>query len=347
VWRIVANKLSHSSINRFRQCGESYRLHYIERIRPTGTTSALVFGAALDNALNVLLTGTGNAEEEFGQCFTTTTINNEKIYIPTSEIISYSTADYDRDLLDANDLKEIEEYTEKSRALRGDNLPPDLIRNYASWHCLRQKGLLMIRDYREKVLPRITKVHAVQRTIALDNGSGDKVTGLVDLVAGIDEHPLCILDNKSTSRPYDNDSARNSEQLALYLHALESEFPTRMVGYIVLNKKVRKNKTKICQKCGVDGSTTAHKTCNNMIDGVRCHGEFDITIDPEIDVQIIVDEMPESVEQTVLANVDTVNTMINDKVFDKNEKSCNNWYGKQCPHFGLCHGGSMKGLVKV
>ena len=112
----MGNRLSHSAINRYKMCGESYRLHYVEKIRPNGTSSALLFGAALDNALNVLLT-VGNelsAEEVFEQSFRKQTINGKEINVPTSTIVSYSNADWDKDILTKDDVELLATFAKES-----------------------------------------------------------------------------------------------------------------------------------------------------------------------------------------------------------------------------------------
>lgn len=359
----MGNKLSHSSISRFRMCPENFRLHYLERIRPEATTGPLIFGAALDNALNILLTDPdGSAEQIFEQHFTTQKINGKDIHLPTSTQIVYHKSDYDADLITANDVKILEDYAKESglpgytdhlSTIKEVRKKKELTQleqsylNFTTWLCMYNKGMLMLKAYRDKVLPRINVVHEVQREFSLTNGSGDSIIGLVDLIADIDGEGTVILDNKTAGRPYDRDSAKNSEQLGLYLHVLEEEYKTRKVGYIVLLKNVIKNKVKICTKCGHDGSSTSHSTCSNMIDNKRCHGEYNITMTPEIGVQIIIDEMNQDVEATVIAEADTVNTMISNKQFEKNTECCEKWFGSRCPFFDLCHNKSMKGLVKV
>lgn len=360
----MPNRLSHSSIQRYKMCPKSYEYHYVDRIRPNGTSSALLFGAALDSALNVLLT-VGNelsAEEVFEQSFRKQTINGKEINVPTSTIVSYSNADWDKDILTKDDVELLATFAKESGLSEyTDHLSARLILkkketlseqeqsllNYMHWLCLFRKGLLMLKAYRTKVLPEIEEVLCVQKEFNLKNGAGDSVVGLVDLVAKMRGHGVVILDNKTAGRPYERDSARNSEQLALYLHELEEEYKTRKIGYIVLLKSVNKNKVKICKTCGADGSNTSHTTCNAMMNGKRCKGEFNITMDPEIDVQIIIDEMPEDVEAVVLENVDTVNTLITDKVFEKNLECCDKWFGQRCAYYNLCHGGSEEGLTRM
>lgn len=48
-------KLSHSGRELYETCGYKFQLHYNQRLRSKNTSSALLFGSAFDEALNVLL----------------------------------------------------------------------------------------------------------------------------------------------------------------------------------------------------------------------------------------------------------------------------------------------------
>lgn len=360
----MSNRLSHSAMNRYSMCSESYRLHYIEKIRPNGTSSPLMFGAALDEALNCLLLNKGNAEEQFERSFTTQKINGAEVYLPTSTQVRYSKADLDFDLFTEADaerltqqakssgLSQYSDYTSAIKDLRKKETLTELEQtfyNLAHWLSLYRKGLLMLVAYRSKVLPLIKNVRAVQQEFSLKNQDGDEVVGLIDFVADIDGHDTpVILDNKTAGRPYEADSVAKSEQLTLYMHALGEEYGTRKAGYIVLLKNVNKNKVKICTMCGFNGSSTAHKTCANEIGGKRCNGVLDITMTPEINVQIIIDEIKIDKEEEVVAAADTINSKITAKEFSCNMKQCENWFGSRCPYYNYCHNNKeMTGLTKV
>lgn len=346
-------------------CGESFRLHYIEKIRPKTTTSALIFGAALDQALNkILLNEPDSAEDTFEHFFKRQEINGVETDLQTSENVLYAKADYDVDLLSANDVETLKEeatrsglsgYTDhlsafkeirKKREESTLSLEETRYYNLSNWLCLRQKGLLMLEAYKTKVFPRLLKVHEIQKEIKLENENGDIVVGFVDLIADVEGEGTVVLDNKTAGRPYAPDSVKTSEQLSLYLHAVEQQYKTRKAGYIVLLKNVAKNKKKICQLCGDDGSSTSHTTCSVITDGKRCKGSFAITIRPEINVQFIVDEISERKEAEIIAAADLANDQINSGIFEKNENQCHNWYGQRCPYFNLCHGNSMNNLIK-
>jgi PD-(D/E)XK nuclease superfamily len=365
--------LSHSQLSRFQMCSHSYKLHYIDRIRPKVTHAALLFGSAMDAALNIILTepNAGNkSEEEFEKTFTTSKINDEEVYLPTNISLVYSNSDFDGDLLTEEDYKFITKTIESSQLTQytdylevykqlgsrkkesGFDSLTDKEKsffNLMNWTCLRQKGFLMLQAYRKKVLPRIHKVYAVQKKVSLSNNVGDSIVGYVDLIAELkgEEGVAVILDNKTSSMEYEADSVLTSPQLSLYTHILEKEYSTRKAGYIVLRKQIIKNRKKICKSCGFDGSGGRHTTCNNTIGGKRCGGEWVETISPEVAIQFIVDEIPEATEALVMENVDGINDAIKAKSFTRNLNSCSNWYGGKCAYFNLCYRNNMQGLEYI
>jgi hypothetical protein len=183
--------------------------------------------------------------------------------------------------------------------------------------------------------------------VELVNELGDSVVGYVDIVAKLKGHdePV-ILDLKTSTRMYEEDSVLTSPQLSLYVWGLHDKYKTSKAGYVVLLKSISKNKLKLCKSCGNDGSSGSHKTCNATgPDGKRCHGEFNITINPKASVQIIIDSIPERVQNMVVENFNEVNHAIKSGTFTKNLQSCIKPYGK-CAFYNICWKGTEEGLVK-
>lgn len=368
----MKTKLSYSAVEKYKACGVMYKLHYLDRIRPTSKSGALVFGAALDNAINELLIPTGkDSEKVFDEEFTYNKDSNKKIYIPINSDLVYTNADFDSSVLLQEDYENLYQQIEngalKIHTIRSDfelisiyntllakktddgldslNEEERKVFNYINWMSLRRKGHLMIKAYKTKVLPRLTKIHTVQEQIELKNEDGDCITGIVDLVADIDGLGTFILDNKSSAAPYKDNSVDESTQLALYVHALEEKYKTQNAGYIVLNKKVKKNRVKTCTKCGHDSG--AAKTCNNVINDKRCHGELDEVVTPEITVQIILSKISLQKQEDVLKVFDMANDKIKTKEFEPNENTCYNYFGKKCPYFSYCYNNDSTGLVDL
>lgn len=352
----MANKLSYSQVSKYTMCGESYRLHYIKKIRPKFTTGALLFGSALDEGLGCLLTGKGNAYDEFIKKFTNAKVLDRVESIPKNQNIVYSNTDFDVDLLsqaDRNALREIagdewekriQDIKNKKSGVGFKNLTSEekSFYNYANWLSMVQKGALMLKTYENEIMPKLGKVHAVQKVVTLSNGD-DKLVGFIDFIADYDGKKV-IFDNKTSTFPYESDSVITSPQLSLYVHADGS---TEYGGYVVLNKLVKKNRQKVCAKCGHDGSGGRHKSCNNEVDDKRCGGDWIETVRPEINYQIIVDKIPKRTEQIVIENIDKANEGIKAGVFTRNFNMCDNFYGGSCPYKPLCFKEKMDDLVDL
>lgn len=367
------NRLSHSACSKYQLCGQAYKFHYIEKIRPRLQSAALIFGNALDHALNVVINNSkDNAEALFEKSFRFNKINDVETYLPTCEELVYASTDFDADLLTEEDYNHLstqvnegkipaplsegawfETHSEikKKKTKNGfDSLTSGEKRyfNLMNWLSLKRKGFLMLEAYRTKVMPQIEKVHSVQEYVSLDNEVGDKIIGYVDLVADVKGHGTVILDNKTSSMEYEEDAVVTSPQLSLYTHILEEKYKTRKAGYIVLNKQVIKNRVKICKKCGHNGSGSRAKTCDAIGDyEKRCHGEWEETISPEIYVQFMVDEIPKQTENIVMQNYDSINDGIKAEVFHRNFNSCQNTFGGPCPYLKLCYRNKMDGLIDL
>jgi hypothetical protein len=371
VSKVMKTKLSHSQIAKYQMCPKSYQYHYIDKLRPNTTSGALLFGSALDNALNLLLKGGKSslkkAEVEFEKSFTNAEINDVFTYIPTSTQVVYANSDFDPDLLFEEDYQSAKELFRKAHNTTADSILEDYKKlserksvsgigvfseeelkfyNYMNWLSMNKKGKLMLDAYCRKVLPRLTKVHEVQRKVSLVNGAGDEIIGFVDLIADVEGVGTVILDNKTSAREYAEDSVIISAQLSLYMHALYDEYKTRNAGYIVMRKGVIKNRSKICSKCGYDGSGARHKTCSNIVKEVRCNGEWKESFNFDIAIQFIVNEIPEQTETIVLENSDTINESIKANLFPRNLNSCDNYYGGRCVYFDLCYKNKPTGLIK-
>ena len=357
----MPNKLSHSQCSKYQLCPQSFDFHYNKRIRSGYHSAALSFGSAFDDAVNAMLLNSPNSPEEiFIDKFTTGDINGVKTHLPTYTNLVYADADFDIDLLSESDVislgdtKEI--ISEKIKAIKLKKSQTGLSSvsiddrrylNLICWTILKNKGILMIDAYRQQVIPKLTKVHAVQVAANLKNEAGDSIIGYIDLIADVEGYGTVILDNKTSSRMYDSDSVLTSPQLSLYVHMEGDKYNTRKAGYIVLLKQVIKNKKKVCSVCGNDGSGRQHKTCDAVTDKKRCGGEWNETINPKIHIQWVIDDIPKKTEQIVIDNYDNVNQAIKNGIFTKNFNSCKNHYGGDCPYIKLCFKDSMDGLVKV
>ncbi|MDX1373861.1 MAG: PD-(D/E)XK nuclease family protein, partial [Nitrososphaeraceae archaeon] len=237
-------KLSHSAANKYQTCPAMYDLHYNERIRSHKIGSALLFGSALDEALNVLLaTKLDNPPEEatddlerlkqgFDHHLTYQRINKEIEDVRTSHFIEYFGSDFDRDCLTSAELESLSRFIKNAGYIKDPNDPnsgqPEPIGlydeiagyiknglqidatdqsyyNYCSWLSLRRKGHLMLEHYKNEIMPKIKRVHSIQKKVELPNDDGDEMIGYIDFEAELHDYPelgIITIDNKTSSKKY-------------------------------------------------------------------------------------------------------------------------------------------------
>lgn len=321
------NRLSHSQLSKYQSCGKEYEYHYIKRIRPTRTKAYFPFGSAFDKASEMLVKSRSldAAKQVFTDHWTKQEINGQMVELEHYDGLVYSKYDYDADFLSGDQ--------------QTDNL------DVLSWRCLHVKGHVMLEALHRDILPRLGEVLSTQEEINLRNEDGDEVVGYSDIVAVFDNVPT-VLDIKTSSIDYDEDAVLVSQQLSLYVHSLFDKYQTRKAGFIVISKRINKNKKKKCTKCGVDGSGTSHKTCSNTVDGKRCHGEFAVTMSFSTTAKAIIDDIPEQTEHIVLENVDVINKAIKQQIFPRNLNNCKGKYGT-CLYYNLCYKNEMTDLVDL
>lgn len=210
-------KLSHTQKNLYLQCPRAYFVKYVLRMSRTKTSSALPFGAAFDEALNVLLETKDMkaAEKTFLLKWTTPIINNVEISPLDPNQIHYYKSDTDPELF-----------------LDGETITP--------WESLKRKGLMFLESYNKEVIPKIKRVLSVQEDVEIENNLGDKIGGKTDLVVEWEDGRIIILDNKTSSKPYKSDQVKTEGgQLALYHMAIGEQHKATHVGYVVMNKKIK------------------------------------------------------------------------------------------------------------
>ena len=357
------HRISHSAASMYQTCGVKYDLHYNRKLRSATTSAALLFGSAVDAGIGALLNGKGkNPEKVYGYLWNFADINGVKTYLPTCTDIVYSDSDADFDLLRNEDKEKLQSNYGPDWKIKLDtildkkeqygfknlNREEKTLLNHYNWHCLKVKGLLMLKAFKDKVMPKIQEVLAVQAYVKLENTNGDSVVGYVDLVCRYEgfEKPV-IFDVKTSSIEYKPDSVLTSPQLTLYVHSLSSKYEdTRNAGFIVLQKRVNKNKTKFCSVCKHDGTGQRHKTCNQELNGTRCNGAWVESFAPEVMINVITDEIPLQTENIVLENFDQINQALKTGVFTRNFNSCVQPWGK-CQYFDKCYKDSDDGLVDM
>ena len=353
------NKLSHSSVTKYTDCSKAWELHYKKGFRGNLHSSALLFGTALDKALeHLIITRDESASIKiFKNMWTEQDLNGVKTQLKEATNVVYANSDFDYEILEqfcqlGDDLptkEQVDALYELKDKLSYDGLPNSKKKelNFINWHVMLVKGTLMIQEASKIINKNVEKVLGTQVKVELTNSEGDSIIGYADAVVkwkGYDK-PI-ILDFKTSSRMYEDNAVMTSPQLSLYVHGLSPDFEnTRLAGFFVLHKHIRKNKTKTCTKCGFDGTGGRHKTCNNIIEGIRCDGEWKEILNPSIFTQILINEIPEKLEQIVIENMNMVNAAIKTEIFPRNLSACIKPYGK-CAFYEICHKDDYSQVIK-
>lgn len=312
----MSNKLSHTSISMFTECGKKFDLHYNKKIRINYEKSALIFGKCIDNAFNELLE-TQNLNEALDL------FNQQWGEVKTLEV-KYSKSDVDEELLNWN----------------GD----DVVEELKPWCTLNIKGRLFIETFHREVLSRIKKVIAIQKPVSIKNEDGDEIAGFLDLIIEWKDGKIYLMDNKTSSVEYSETSGKESQQLVLYHYLEKDNYKLDGVGFFVLSKKINKNKVKTCIICKNE-TTGREKTCARIDNKIRCNGEFSLSYNPTVDVQYIFNQIEESDENKFIDIFDAANNGILNKKFEPNYNSCIGKFGK-CVYYDYCTHGIMEGLIQ-
>ena len=323
--------LSFSGYKRFITCPKFYYYHDIMGEKSDVMSSALVFGSAIDAALNVML-----VKQSLPQA-----IDIAVRYIRDTKIDMYFAADFDEDLSLDYAVILLSEFKTKI-TIDTDVFIKELLSNQADLsdnekkfldgavkHSLMQKAEIILKSYYTKVLPMIGSVETVQKEILTSDGSK---RGIIDTVIILKDGKRVIFDNKTASRPYERDSVLKSPQLALYASMVNAEY----AGFIVMNKQITKNRVKKCSKCGFDGTGTKFRTCHNITNKKKCGSEWDETIDPYSYIQIFIDKIPEVNKNLINEAMDDTIKCVNNGIFPRNLNNCFNQYGQKCPYVNKC-----------
>lgn len=354
-------QISHSAKDRFNTCKRSYDLHYNQKIRPVWTTSALLFGGALDLALNEILLKTGNDPYEvFKTAWSTCEINRQFHSAPACTKILYTTKDFDIDVFTQETYAEISQritsgevkefnYDDLVQKKKVDgwmslNSDEQAYHNLVNWYSMRNKAKYLIDAYITDIMPEFEKIEVVQKEIAADNGAGDTLKGFIDLIAVVKGHGQVILDNKTSSAPYNRKKLDESEQLSLYAHM--EGIPK--IGYIVLVKNLKKDTVKTCKSCR-HVTESSHKTCNNTVNSKRCDGAWSEVIKIRVQTQMMIQDVNAETEERMLNNFDSTVQEIHTGEFPMVEDvgTCLRMFGNRCPYYDLCHNQKMDGLIDL
>lgn len=378
----MGNRLSYSQARLYSECGQKYKYYYKDKLREKTKSGALLFGSAFDKATESLLKHNikhGNWDFDEVSVFDAAWGNaeiNKVVHDATDcPLIGYAAADFDYELLKEEDIKflkakifelgfgepDLEAFYKELAELKKQNdshirtwtEAENRLHNLSNWLSMRRKGHLMLLANRKYILPKIEKVIGAQIVGELTNDEGDTVISYLDLECMWDGQHV-IFDYKTSAREYDKDAVLVSQQLSIYGFTHNVPYG----GYFVFSKHIRKNRVKICSKCGFDGSGGRAKTCDQECPGVvvkrgkevegmvRCGGEWNETIHPEALVDVLINELPKRTQEIVIENLNTINNGIKHEIYSRNFNSCKTGYGR-CPYFDLCYKNDDSNLEKT
>lgn len=304
---------------------------------------------------------------------------NNLIDLTKNITIEYSKWDFDSDLMTKKEWAQILSFNSNAFDSRNVvlNEPTnatvfDLETNaFMSWLTLSKKGKLFVIQYYDTFIDLFDEVVTVQQEFKISDGDNGVLNGFIDLVVKLKDGRIVVLDNKTSSVEYDANSVKESIQLSIYKQVLEimsaegsykGPLPTH-AGYCVISKKLDKTIKKTCSVCGTVTDNNKLKSCDaetanpeagELVEGskkkkqkdvVRCGGKFDKDVTIVVPTQFIVDEIPQSMVDLVLENVDSVKKCIENGVFPRNFSACVNKYGKTCPYYNYCRNNDSTGLT--
>ncbi len=324
--------VSYSALECYQECSEKYRLRYREGLASNKIPSPLFFGTAIDASIELLLLTKkvvlSDSEldlllnENALSVFDKTMREQNGQLLEKNPLCEYFYSDFDINVLKDEDIKyfkksypsieDIEEffsYCKRKIKIDGELTNGTKIAfNNLCWLSLYRKGEMMISAYERDILPEIKEVFDIQKAVDLINESGDKLRGKIDFIASFNEEPTTkvVVDNKTSSESYKQDSVSNSTQLAIYC---ESE-GIEKAAYAVMEKKMRLKEPKARTQLIKD---------------------------------IISEEQKQKVFDKVEFQLNNISQGL---FFKKDSPKDCVFYGKRCEFFDLCWSGNKNGLVK-
>lgn len=206
--------LSNSALDKYKTCPLLYKFHYLDKIRSKTQSSALLFGGAVDDALNCLLLN----RDKFKA--------HRTFYRKMKPWRSTYNVDFFKKDLDPNSILEQD-------WVSIDSCENDQQRTHTlAWFSLFRKGQQFIEAFHNEVLPLVKNVVSIQEKVELKNEHGDKIIGFLDCVLEMEDGNIYIVDNKTSSKSYSQKMIDESQQLNLY--SFIKKIPK--IAYIVMRK---------------------------------------------------------------------------------------------------------------
>ena len=210
-------RISNNKLDTYEVCGSKFKFRYIDNIKGNFTSSALLYGTAMDAALNYILESHRDKKEINQNKANEIFIDKMNEWNPEINRLDFFKGDLPNPDVpyDENDPKLQEEI----------------------WENICARGIASIGVYIRDVLPEIEEVLSVQNAGTIKNAEDDEYIFIVDFIAKMKDGRTVLLDNKTSSAKYPKNKVKKSQQLSLYLE----NFPDiKYAGYIVLIKNPEK-----------------------------------------------------------------------------------------------------------
>lgn len=211
-------RISHSKTELYSLCPAKYAFQYVDGLSADKTYTPLLFGSAIDKALNYVLTRTKR---------------NHVVYPETALAIFQKTMNKWQG---QNEL--IYFKNEMPPVIKEEASPEEL--QWAVWDNLCDIGAQMLETYQYQILPLFEKIISVQTKKIIPNDDGDELILITDFTAQLKDGRIVTFDNKTAGdvkKSYPKTAVSKSQQLAIY-----TEFEdTKLAGYIALQKKLVDN----------------------------------------------------------------------------------------------------------
>lgn len=356
--------ISYSSYEKWSTCEKLWQLHYIDKIRPNSTTSALFFGGAVGQVWQALalskkedLTTEEKKEVErakdwkkmFHSLLHKVQIEYQNVE-PTDPRVFYYKGDWDSELLNQGDWIELDNYANKlglilpnGNPLAYDDLEPrypfgltqDEIR-YMNLHyflSLGRKGEMMIESFIKDILPNIVKVYAIEKPLKIDM-SLESAKPMTDVLTG-------FMDMVCDFRVTDAKLAGNlGIEIGSVVKVLfDNKTSSTRYGSKCLEEKPQLNIYNYCESSDYIGYLVAVKEIKRPKIGVRKGEVF-------ADIQVVLGKSSETISNAILDGVNTMLDSVSKNEFKPNYDVCTRVYGRKCPMYDYCKNGDMTGLVK-
>lgn len=369
----MAIKTSHSQNNTYIACPTHWDMSYNQGYSNPIEGASTYFGSAVDAAVGDMLEGKQDWLKTFYDRWNKSWSFGKSTQIFDNPDIIYGHKDFDVHVLEAKDYPQLELWAKQLNLIASNSTPtplelvdlyktcaeikknpfknitPDQLTyfNRASWLSMKRKGKLLLNAFHTQFYPKVKRVLATQQRATIkDDVSGDAITGFIDMVLEIDgyDKPI-IFDLKTAGMPYSQEDIDLTQQLTLYAAMKGNEYNTDLVGFVVLCKNIPKKSVHTCDSCG-HIKTGRHKTCDNVINGNRCGGNWTETVTPEPVVQVMIEKKTPQQIQMLLSDIGNIILAMKSGIVYKNTSKCNDWYGARCPFYNACHNNDYSGLVK-